>query len=125
MAFDPAAYLHLDGLATKYRDWLTQVTSDAEAGQPILNADGIESSLADCFADALVTAQALYVYLVENDVHDPTPPESEAVLRPLAAPVDVLADTVDVSAGQNERYHPAHLSPSARGGPRCLSGSDR
>jgi hypothetical protein len=98
MTFDPAAYLHLEGLAKKYRDWLTQVTADAEPGQPLLNADGIESSLADCFADALVTAQALYMYLVENDVHDQTSPESEAVLQPLAASVNLLDDAVDVNA---------------------------
>jgi hypothetical protein len=91
MTFDPAAYRHLDGLAKKYRDWLTQFTSDGESGPRVLDADGIGSSLAECYADALVTAQAVYVYLLENGAHEQTSTEREPVPPPPALPVDVSA----------------------------------
>ena len=37
-----------------------------DPGRPVLNADGMESTLTECYEDAMVTAHALYVYLVEN-----------------------------------------------------------
>ena len=68
MAYNQNAHRRLDDLAKKYDNWLPQVRSAHEAGQSILNADGIESSMSDCYEDAMVTAQALYAYLAENPV---------------------------------------------------------
>lgn len=89
MAYDPEAHLRLDELSKKYSSWfLSQVRSAHEAGQPILNADGLESSLTDCYEDAVVTAQALYAYLAENPIPDHGSPRREAVPRPSLRAVD-------------------------------------
>jgi len=66
MAYDQDAHRRLDDLAKKYANRLSLVRSAREAGRPILNADGNELSLSDCYEDAMVTAQALYAYLVEH-----------------------------------------------------------
>ena len=67
MAYDPSAHQRLENLSVKYRDWyLTQARTAHEAGRAVLNADGIESSLSECYDDAMVTAHALYTYLSEN-----------------------------------------------------------
>lgn len=96
MAYDPDAHQRLDELSKKYCSWfLSQVRSDHEVGQPVLNADGIESSLSACYEDAVVTVQALYAYLVENPIPDHGSPRREAIPRPFLHAVDVLDDADD------------------------------
>ena len=87
MGDSPDAHRHMEELAKKYGDWITQARSDQEAGLPIFNADGVESTLSACYQDALVTAEALYAYLVSE-------PDTKDSTSPLARPVDV----VDASA---------------------------
>jgi hypothetical protein len=88
MGYSLDAHRRMEELAGKYGAWLVQAGSDQEAGRPILNADGVVSTLSECYRDALVTAEALYAYLVAE-------PETEDAPSPLARPVDV----VDASAG--------------------------
>jgi len=100
MAYDPDAHKRLEDLSAKYRDWyLYQARSAHEAGRTVLNADYSVSSLSECYEDAMVTAHALYVYLVENPAPHGRPP-SEVVQQPVPPPVqhhvppsvDVLGD---------------------------------
>ena len=100
MVYDPDAHRRLDELSKKYSSWfLSQVRSAHEAGQPVLNADGIESSLSDCYEDAVVTAQALYAYLAEDPVPDQGSPRRETIPRQIPRAFDVLDDAVDDSTG--------------------------
>lgn len=74
MAYDPDAHKRLEDLSTKYRDWyLSHARYANEAGRQVLNADYKVSSLAECYEDAMVTAQALVMYLTENPPPDGTP----------------------------------------------------
>ena len=94
MTYDPDAHRRLDDLSEKYGSWyLSQARAVRDDGRPVLDADGVESTLAECYNDAMVTAHALYVYLSEN----PRPvrgsqPES-------APPVDAVGEEVDIAAG--------------------------
>ena len=88
MPYDPAAHQRLEGLARKYRDWLSHARSAQESGRPVINADGVDSSLSDCYQDAWITAHAVYVYLVENPPANGLP-RGGADLRP-PRPIDVL-----------------------------------
>jgi len=92
MAYDPGAHQRLEALSEKYRDWyMSQARQTRAPGRPVLNADGIESTLSECYEDAMVTAHALYVYLVEN----PAPhgrPQSEAIQQHVPLPVNVFDD---------------------------------
>ena len=105
MAYNPETHRRLDELSEKYGSWyLSQLHAAHEGRQPILNADGIESTLSDCYEDALVTAHALYVYLSDNpNSEDQGSPRGVSVSRPLQPPVDVLDDAVDVSSGEDEQ----------------------
>ena len=86
MAYNPGAHQRLEALSEKYRDWyLSQARQARDAGRPVLNADGMESTLAECYEDAMVTAHALYVYLVENPAPHGRPPE--VVQQPVPPPV--------------------------------------
>ena len=70
MAYDPDAHQRLEALSEKYRDWyMAEARYKHDPGRLVLNADGQESSLAECYEDAMVTAHALYVYLVEHLSH--------------------------------------------------------
>ena len=81
MAYNPGAHQRLEALSEKYRDWyLSQARQTRDVGRPVLNADGMESTLAECYEDAMVTAHALYAYLVENPALYGSRP-SEAVER--------------------------------------------
>ena len=82
MPYDPDAHRCLDALSTKYGSWLSQVRSDGETEQPIFDADGNESSLSECYQDALVTAHALFAYLVEHPPVSEAPRQPEVVPRP-------------------------------------------
>jgi hypothetical protein len=109
MAYDPGAHERLEALSTKYGDWyMSQVNSAHDDGQPVLNADGIESNLIRCYEDALVTAHALSVYLAENPCRDLGSPLSETVLHPPPPPpppVQVLDHALDVVARQHTPGH--------------------
>jgi hypothetical protein len=92
MAYNPDAHQRLEALSEKYRDWyMSQARQTRKAGRSVLNADGMESTLAECYEDAMVTARALYVYLVENPAPHGSRPR-EAVERHVPLPVDVLDD---------------------------------
>jgi hypothetical protein len=100
MAYNPDAHQRLEALSEKYHDWyMSRARLTRDPGRPVLNADGIESTLAECYEDAMVTAHALYVYLVENPAPHGRPP-SEVVQQPVPPPVqhhvppsvDVLGD---------------------------------
>jgi hypothetical protein len=99
MAYHLDAHQRLEALSEKYRDWyMSRARLASDRGRPVLNADGMESTLAECYEDAMVTAHALYVYLVENPaphgrpprevVHEHVPPAVHLV--PL--PVNVFDD---------------------------------
>jgi len=94
MTYDPDAHRRLDDLSEKYGSWyLSQARAFRDEGQPVLDADGVESTLAECYNDAMTTAHALYVYLSENPRPGPgSPPEP-------APPADALGEEVDVAAG--------------------------
>lgn len=80
MAYDPRAHTCLEELSTKYHDWyLNQARSAHEAGMQVYDADGFPSTLTDCYRDAMITAEALYAYLVDH----PPPP---GTVRPEIAP---------------------------------------
>lgn len=99
MADDPDAHQRLDELSKKYGSWyLTQARAGRDDGQPVLDADGVESTLAECYDDAMVTAHALYVHLSENPRPSPGP-ERESASRSHARPVDALDEEVDIAAG--------------------------
>ncbi|MFZ0141446.1 MAG: hypothetical protein WAL70_10205 [Aeromicrobium sp.] len=51
----------------------------------------MESTLAECYEDAMVTAHALYVYLVENPAAHGRPPR-EVVQDHVPPSVDMLGD---------------------------------
>ena len=89
MAYDPDAHQRLEALSEKYRDWyMSQARRTRDPGRPVINADGMESTLAECYEDAMVTAHALYAYLVENTAsHGPT---SAAVQHHVPPLVNVL-----------------------------------
>ena len=100
MAYDPGAHERLEALSTKYGDWyMSQVNRAQEDGQPVRNADGIESSLLHCYEDALITAHALSVYLAENPCQDLESPRPESIVRP--PPVNALDHPLDVVARQH------------------------
>ena len=100
MTYDPVAHRRLDDLSTKYGSWyLTQARLAHDDALPVYNADGIESTLSDCYNDAMVTAHALYVYLSENPRPDSGPSQSESASRSHARPVDALGEEVDITAG--------------------------
>lgn len=104
MAYNPGAHERLEALSTKYGDWyMSQVNSAHGVGQPVLNADGIESTLFRCYEDALVTAHALSAYLAENPCQGLESPRPEPVLHapPPAPPVHVLHHPLDVVARQH------------------------
>ena len=102
MAYDPGAHERLEALSTKYGDWyMSQVNSSHDHGQPVLNADGIESNLVRCYEDALVTAHALSAYLAENPCQGLESPRPETVLRSPPPPVHVLDHALDVVARQH------------------------
>jgi hypothetical protein len=99
MTYDPDAHQRLDDLAKKYGSWyLSQARAAHDDGQPVLNADGVESTLAECYNDAMVTAHALYVFLSENPRPGPES-ERESASRSHARPVDALDEEVDIAAG--------------------------
>ena len=99
MADDPDAHQRLDELSKKYGSWyLTQARAGRDDGQPVLDADGVESTLAECYDDAMVTAHALYVHLSENPRPSPGS-ERESASRSHARPVDALDEEVDIAAG--------------------------
>ena len=90
MAYNPDAHQRLEALSDKYRDWyMSQARRTRDPGRPVINADGMESSLADCYEDAMVTAHALYVYLVENPAPHGRHPH-EAVQHRVLPPVNAL-----------------------------------
>ena len=97
MAYDPGAHERLEALSTKYGDWyMSQVNRAHADGQPVLNADGVESNLVRCYEDALVTAHALSVYLAVNPCQDLGSPRPESVLRPPPLPTNALDHPLDV-----------------------------
>ena len=87
MAYNPDAHQRLEALSEKYADWyMSRARLTRDPGRPVLNADGIESTLAECYEDAMVTAHALYVYLVENPAPHGRPPR-EVVQNHVPPPV--------------------------------------
>jgi hypothetical protein len=103
MAYDPGAHERLEALSTKYGDWyMSQVSSAHGDGQPVLNADGSESTLFRCYEDALITAHALSVYLAENPCQGLESPQLESVLPPSPL-VHELDHALDVVARQHTR----------------------
>lgn len=100
MTYDPDAHRRLDDLSEKYGSWyLSQARAFRDEGQPVLDADGVESTLAECYDDAMVTAHALYVYLSENPRSTPGSPQRESATPSPARPVDAHDEEVDVAAG--------------------------
>jgi hypothetical protein len=100
MAYDPDAHQRLDDLSKKYGNWyLSQARSVLDGEPPVLDADGHESTLADCYNDAMVTAHALYAYLSENPRPGHGSPERESASRPLPPRADALDQEVDIAAG--------------------------
>ena len=91
MAYDPNAHRLLEALSRKYSEWLSYARSAQESGRMVLDADGIESTLSDCYEDARVTAHAVYVYLMENPPPDGRP-RRETASRALTQPVELLYD---------------------------------
>lgn len=90
MTYDPDAHRCLDDLSEKYGSWyLSQARAVRGDGQPVLDADGAKSTLAECYNDAMVTAHALYAYLSENPRPDPGAPPGESAS--LARSVDLGA----------------------------------
>jgi hypothetical protein len=100
MAYDPGAHERLVALSMKYGDWYrSQVNRAHDDGQPVLNADGIESNLFRCYEDALVTAHALSAYLAENPCQERETPRPEPFLHPPPPPpVGVLDPALAVVA---------------------------
>ncbi len=90
MAYDPDAHQRLDELAIKYGSWyLTLLRSTHDDRLPVLDADGIESTLSGCYTDAIVTAHALYAYLSEHPRPGQGTTPSRSVTLP--RPVDLSA----------------------------------
>lgn len=84
MPYDPDAHRLLEALSRKYSDWLPYARSAQDSGRLVLDADGSESTLADCYQDAWVTAHAVYVYLVENPPPDDRARREAASINPSA-----------------------------------------
>ncbi len=82
MAYQPGAHECLEALSTKYGNWYMSLVNSAHDDEPVLNADGIQSTLLACYEDALVTALALSVYLTENPGHDLESPRPRSVPPP-------------------------------------------
>lgn len=92
MAYNPDAHQRLEALSEKYCDWyMSQARRTRDPGRPVINADGMESTLAECYEDAMVTAHALYVYLVENPAQHGQPP-TEAAQHPAPPPANALGN---------------------------------
>jgi hypothetical protein len=104
MAYDPGTHERLEALSTKYGDWyMAQVHRARDDGRPVLNADGIESTLFRCYEDALVTAHALSAYLAENPCQDLESPRRESIVRPPPSPLHALDHALDVVARQHAK----------------------
>ena len=90
MAYDLDAHRRLDELATKYGTWyLSLLHSARDDGLPVYDADGAESTVSDCYNDAIVTAHALWVYLSDHPRPAQEAPPAESVALP--SPVDLSA----------------------------------
>jgi hypothetical protein len=90
MAYDLDAHQRLDDLATKYGNWyLSLLRSARDDGLPVYDADGAESTMSDCYDDAIVTAHALWVYLSDHPRPGQEAPPAESVELP--SPLDLSA----------------------------------